>query len=366
MPVAALTTTPNVAEPGPSRDAVRRVTPVVRVAPAKLNLTLAVVGRREDGFHALHSVMVPLELADRLALAPAFASGDRLHVTGAGAAELGPPERNLVLRAIGAARAACRERGVDPALPALAARLDKRIPVAAGLGGGSSDAAAALDAALEAWGVAEALAAADRASIAASLGSDVPFFTLGGWALVGGRGEVVTRLPAPRGDAPAVLLVTPGLPISTATVFAAYADGARPASGAPLASSRHLAGELAAGMTTARFLERAGIMAVANDLAPATVAVAPGLVAFRRALGRVVGRPVGQSGSGPTLWVLYPSMAAAEAAANDVRAALAAGDLPGAGAHPPFICATRIVVDPRDPVGAGPDGEEQAAHDGGS
>ena len=55
---------------------------VVRLAPAKLNLTLAVTGRREDGFHALHSVMVPLELADRLAITPAFAPGDRLHVTG--------------------------------------------------------------------------------------------------------------------------------------------------------------------------------------------------------------------------------------------------------------------------------------------
>jgi 4-diphosphocytidyl-2-C-methyl-D-erythritol kinase len=348
-------------------DPARRVTPVVRVARAKLNLTLAVLGRRDDGFHALHSVMVPLEIADRLSLAPAFAAGDRLHVTGAGTAELGPPDGNLVLRAIGAARAACRAHGVDADLPALAARLDKRIPVAAGLGGGSSDAAATLDAALEAWGVADTLGPADRASVASDLGSDVPFFLAGGWALVEGRGERVTPLPAPRGEVPAVLLVTPGLPVSTAAVFAAFAAGARPAQGAALASSRHLAGELAAGITAARFAERAGIMAVANDLAPATAVVAPGLVAFRRALGRVVSRPVGQSGSGPTLWVVYPSMAAAETAATDVRAALAAGDLPGAGARPPFICATRIVAgDPAGPVGAAPDRQAQAVHDGGS
>ena len=346
-------------------DPVRRLTPVVRVARAKLNLTLAVVGRRDDGFHALHSVMVPLEIADRLSLAPAFAPGDRLHVTGGVTADLGPPEGNLVLRAIGAARAACRARGVDAELPALAARLDKRIPVAAGLGGGSSDAVAALDGALEAWGVAGALGRADRASVASMLGSDVPFFLPGGWALVEGRGEHVTPLPAPRGEAPAVLLVTPGYSVSTAAVFAAFAAGARPAPGAALASSRHLAGELATGLTATRFVERAGIMAVANDLAPATATIAPGLVALRRALGRVVGRPVGQSGSGPTLWVLYPSMAAAETAANDVRAALAAGDLPGADARPPFICATRIVVgDLAGPVAA-PD-QMQAAHDGGS
>jgi 4-diphosphocytidyl-2-C-methyl-D-erythritol kinase len=353
-------------------DALRRVTPVVRVAPAKLNLTLAIIGRREDGFHALHSVMVPLEIADRLALAPAFAPGDRLHVARAatpdlGPPDMGPPDRNLVLRAIGAARAACRARGVDADLPALAARLEKRIPVAAGLGGGSSDAAAAIDAALEAWGVGGAVAHADRASIASSLGSDVPFFLAGGWALVEGRGERVTPLPAPRGPEPAVLLVTPGTGVSTAAVFAAFAGGARPAPGAALASSRHLAGELAAGMTAARFVERAGIMAVANDLAPATAAVAPSLVPFRRALGRLVGRPVAQSGSGPTLWVLYPSMAAAETAAIDVRAALAAGELPAAGERPPFVCATRVYAgDPGSPVDAGLDGLAPTTHDGGT
>jgi 4-diphosphocytidyl-2-C-methyl-D-erythritol kinase len=354
-------------EPDAVSDTLRRVTPVVRLAPAKLNLTLAIVGRREDGFHALHSVMVPLEIADRLALAPAFASGDTLHVTGAMAVDIGPPDRNLVLRAIAATRAACRARGVDAALPALAARLEKRIPIAAGLGGGSSDAAAAVDAALDAWGVGEAIAPADRASIASGLGSDVPFFLAGGWTLVEGRGERVTSLPTPRGPAPAVLLVTPGLGVSTAAVFAAFADGARPGPGAALASSRHLAGELVAGMTAARFVERAGIMAVANDLAAATAAVAPALVAFRRALGRLVGRPVGQSGSGPTLWVLYPSLAAAEAAAVDVRAALAAGDLPASGERPPFVCATRIIVgDPGSSFEAGLDRPAKPIHDGGS
>ncbi len=73
-------------------DPQRRVTPVVRLAPAKLNLTLAIIGRRDDGFHALHSVMVPFGLADRLALAPAFVAGDRLHVTGTWP-DLGPPDR---------------------------------------------------------------------------------------------------------------------------------------------------------------------------------------------------------------------------------------------------------------------------------
>ena len=115
----------------------RRLAPVIRLAPAKLNLTLAVLGRRPDGYHELHSVMVLLALTDRLSLARAAAGHDTLRVEGLDA---GPAGDNLVLRAIAAARAAVG-RAADP-FP-LAARLEKRIPVAAGLAGGSSDAAAA-------------------------------------------------------------------------------------------------------------------------------------------------------------------------------------------------------------------------------
>src|SRR6476660_8372077 len=133
------------------QDPLRRLSPVVRLAPAKLNLTLAVIGRRDDGYHSLHSVFVPLTLADRLSLAPVGGHQDTLHVTGLDA---GPPADNLVFRAIAAARSAVgggHPSGPGPA-PALAARLEKRIPVAAGLAGGSSDAAATVDGALEAWG----------------------------------------------------------------------------------------------------------------------------------------------------------------------------------------------------------------------
>ena len=127
--------------------------PVVRLAPAKLNLTLAVVGRRDDGFHDLHSVFVPLGLHDRLSLAPAGgAGGDTLHVTGGDA---GPTEDEPRAPRDRSGARGGRQGPGRPATPPLAARLDKRIPVAAGLGGGSSDAAAAFDAALEAWGARE-------------------------------------------------------------------------------------------------------------------------------------------------------------------------------------------------------------------
>jgi len=95
-------------------------------------------------------------------------------------------------------------------------------------------------------------------------------------------------------------------------------------------------------LTAAALLDRAGVLAVANDLAPAAAALEPGLVALRRALIRRLGRPVGQSGSGPTLWVLYPSRAEAEAAAEQVRAAVADGTIPIPGVGDPFIAATAI------------------------
>jgi 4-diphosphocytidyl-2-C-methyl-D-erythritol kinase len=321
---------------------------VVRLAPAKVNLTLAVVGRRPDGYHDLHSVMVPLALADRIALSPAFGERDTLHVAwpaGSAGQDLGPPDRNLVLRAIAAGRRALRERGIDRPCPALAVRLEKRIPVAAGLAGGSSDAAAALHGALEAWGVnaaAEGLGAAELGAVGAAVGSDVPFFFAGEWALVEGRGERVTPLPAATGSAPGLLIVTPALAVSTPEVFRAYAGGARPPGGAALATSRHLAAELASGLPGPRLVERAGLLAVANDLVPATAALCAELVTFRRRLSRLLGRSVGQSGSGPTCWVLYPSEAVAREAAEVVVAALADGALDSPGGDRPFVAATSI------------------------
>lgn len=330
-------------------DPYRRVTPVVRVAPAKLNLTLAVVGRREDGFHALHSILVALDLADRLALSPAFGPDDRLHVVGADGLtppDLGPAADNLAMRGIALARRAVRAAGEDGPLPALAARLEKRIPAAAGLGGGSSDGVAAFEGALEAWGVADALPGAARAAAVAALGSDCPFFLAAGWALVEGRGERVAPLPAPRGEPLGAVVVTPAVAVPTPAVFARYAAGARPAGGAARASSAHLAGELAAGISTARLLERAGIMSVANDLVPATAELVPALAAARRSLARVLGRPVGQSGSGPSLWCLAASKAAADEDAGRVRAALAAGDLELPGDRPPFVVAAALAGPP--------------------
>jgi 4-diphosphocytidyl-2-C-methyl-D-erythritol kinase len=314
--------------------------PVVRLAPAKLNLTLAVTGVRRDGFHALHSVFAPLALADRLSLAPSAGGEDTLHVTGFDA---GPGADNLVLRSLAATRTQVGggwPGGPAPA-PALAARLEKRIPVAAGLAGGSSDAAAALDGALEAWGA--ELDAAARLGIALRLGSDVPFFLAsGGPALVEGRGEHVAPLHGLHGS-PGVLLVTPSVAVPTGEVFAAF-DAIR-THGDPSVrlSSTHLAEELRSKLSASDLVARAGALAMANDLLPATALVVPALVPFRRALSRLLGRPLGVSGSGPTLWALYASTTEAEAAAEVARDALASGTLTPPGDDAPTVIATCIV-----------------------
>ena len=320
----------------------RRLHPVVRLAPAKLNLTLAVVGRRPDGFHDLHSVVVLLDLADRLSIAVAPTGDDSLHVTGLDA---GPPEANLVLRALRAVRSAAGPfaDGGPAALPPLAARLEKRIPVAAGLGGGSSDAAAAIDAACEAWGV--DVPQEVRARVASRLGSDVPLFLAGGPALIEGRGERVTPLMPLLGAAPGVLLVTPAVAVRTPDVFAVFAAGASASgsgSGSTRLSSEHLASELRGGLRSEDLLARAGVLASSNDLVPATATLVPDLVRLRRALLRALRRPVGQSGSGPTLWAVYPSLAEADAAAAQCRDRIASGDLPSVGGGAPWVEATAI------------------------
>jgi 4-diphosphocytidyl-2-C-methyl-D-erythritol kinase len=173
---------------------------VVYRAPAKINLALEVLARRDDGFHGIRSVMVPLDLADELAIEPS----DRFTFT-CDRAELGG-EDNLVVRAI---------RALGTIAPHRVA-LRKRIPVQAGLGGGSSDAAAVLRAAMDgAFGSRPAL---DWLGLARALGSDVPFFLSGTGALVEGTGERVT----PIGTLPAwhALVVKPPVSVSTAQAYA--------------------------------------------------------------------------------------------------------------------------------------------------
>jgi 4-diphosphocytidyl-2-C-methyl-D-erythritol kinase len=343
--------------PGPGR------LHVVRHPPAKLNLTLAVLGRRDDGYHSLHSVMVPLTLGDALtvSLAPAGAIDDSLRISGI---PIPASSDNLVLRAVRATRVAVQAGGSGPnlELPPLAARLTKHIPVAAGLGGGSSDAAAAMDAALAIWGA--VLSPTQALAVAASLGSDVPFFLARGAAVVTGRGEFVEPLPELRGEPPAILLITPARSVSTAEVFGAFAT-TRPAAvglathdatvapSAALSVSEALATAMRSGLAAEALLELADDLAGANDLLSASLSVLPELGGFIAALRDLLDRPVGQSGSGPTLWVLYPSLHDARKAARLVRSAMLDGRLPAVGSGEAFLAATSLAVRPAEPTNHG-------------
>lgn len=280
----------------------------VRV-PAKINLQLAVGALGADGFHEIGTVFHALELTDLLTAAPADSLS--LSMTGAESAGLPADQRNLAWRA---ARLLAEHAGI-PAHVELA--IDKRIPVAAGLAGGSADAAAALLACGRLWEL--RLSAGELAALAAQLGSDVAFALLGGSALGAGRGE---RLRPVQGGAPFhwVLAVAHG-GLSTPAVYAELdrqrgPDQARAASdpGAAVTASGVLEAvasgdpELLAGR-------------LANDLQPAAISLAPYLAATLAA-GQDCGALAGiVSGSGPTCAFLARDQAHARALAQALEGA---------------------------------------------
>ncbi len=196
------------------------VRPEAEPAPAKLNLYLHVVGRRPDGYHLLDSLVVFASVADRITVAPAPASS--LTVDGPFAAAVPPGEGNLALAAAERLGGLLGDRGEGPNPRGVAIALTKALPVAAGLGGGSADAAAVLRALLRLWDRAGAgLAPADPglARLAESLGADVPACLAGQPRYVGGIGERLDPAPAVSGIP--VVLVNPGLPLPTPAVFRA-------------------------------------------------------------------------------------------------------------------------------------------------
>lgn len=175
---------------------------------AKINLTLDVLGRRADGYHELATIMQMVDLYDTLCLTAL--NEDRVSIVST-RPELSN-DANLAVQAAQAIRAYCSlKQGVS-------IELDKRIPVAAGLGGGSSNAAAVLLALQKWWRL--PLSSQEMLALAASLGSDVPFFLTTGLALCEGRGEHITPLPAYWPTSLRwLLLLKPTISVSTATVF---------------------------------------------------------------------------------------------------------------------------------------------------
>jgi len=264
-------------------------------AAAKVNLALEILSRRADGYHEIATVMQTVDLSDRLVLEDADDIELRTSAPGVPA-----DERNLVHRAAAALRlAANAERGVR-------ITLDKRIPVAAGLGGGSTDAAAALVGLNRLWGL--RWPAEQLAELAVGLGMDVPFFLRGGAALGTGRGERLTPLG---GAALALVLVNPRFAVSTAEMYgrvtpAMYSDGVR---------AREAAGALET--------RRAGRVArsLYNGLEPAARAAYPQIGRMQAALMAAGALGAAMSGSGPTVF----GVARSWEQARQIRARVARG-----------------------------------------
>jgi len=266
-------------------------------APAKVNLFLEVVGRRADGYHLLQSLVAFADVADTVRALPA--AGLTLAIDGPFASGLAAEPDNLVLRAARALAAATGATG------GAAVALTKNIPVAAGLGGGSADAAAALTALAALWGVAPPDDARD--AIAVALGADVPVCLFGRPALVEGIGERIA--PAPPLPPMGVVLVNPRLPVPTAAVFRARTG--------PFSAVRSFA---APAGDAAAFA--AALAARRNDLAAPAVAVQPAIAAVLDAIAATRGCLLSRlSGSGATCFGLYRDEAAAAAAAAAVAAA---------------------------------------------
>jgi 4-diphosphocytidyl-2-C-methyl-D-erythritol kinase len=273
--------------------------PLVEHAPAKVNLTLRVLGRRADGYHELESLVTFADYGDVLRLSPG--SDLTLTVRGPGAAAAGEGADNLVHKA---ARALAARRS---AIALGAFDLDKRLPVAAGLGGGSADAAAALRLIAQANAIGRD--DADLRAAALATGADVPVCLDPRPRVMRGVGEILSS-PLELPPLPAVL-VNPGVALPTRAVFAAWA----PAAAAPVA---HDMAAMTKPMSAEEFV---GLLATqANDLeAPAMSlqsVIGDVLAVLRAAGGCSLAR---MSGSGATCFGLFTTAAAATAAAAVLR-----------------------------------------------
>jgi 4-diphosphocytidyl-2-C-methyl-D-erythritol kinase len=272
---------------------------LIEAAPAKINLALHVTGRRNDGYHSLEMLVAFAEVGDELIAEPA--AKDSLTITGPFAPALGNGEGNLVLKAL----AAFRSRWPGRLPGGIALRLAKNLPVAAGLGGGSADAAAALRL-FSTMG--DNVPFAELLDLARALGADVPMCLYSRPAIVRGIGEIVVPL---RDFPPShVVLVNPLVPVVTADIFRRL--DRRENQGLPdLTDPLTRPAQLGLWLGETR-----------NDLEPPAIAMVPvigDLIAqLRGASGCILAR---MSGSGATVFGLFGSSAQAHQAAHELREA---------------------------------------------
>ncbi|TPJ89545.1 4-(cytidine 5'-diphospho)-2-C-methyl-D-erythritol kinase [Mesorhizobium sp. B2-5-13] len=265
-------------------------------APAKINLALHVTGRRPDGYHLIESLAVFTRFGDRIEIAPA--EGDDFAVSGRYAPDVPPDGGNLVLKARDALRQAAGLRSTPPVI----IRLEKNLPVASGVGGGSSDAAAVLRGLADSWGL--DIDSTELARIGLSLGADVPMCLAAKPLVARGIGEELSMVPD--FSALGLVLVNPGTPVSTAEIFAALSRrDNEPLPPLPRSIEFH---------SLRNWLE-----ITRNDLEPAALAMRP---AIGRALSWLDKAGSGfsrMSGSGATCFGLFETGNVAKRAAAEIR-----------------------------------------------
>jgi 4-diphosphocytidyl-2-C-methyl-D-erythritol kinase len=269
-------------------------------APAKINLGLRIVGSRPDGYHELDSLFVPLDLADEVEIEVAPASDLEVFIEVEGMADGVPADSsNLAFRAASlfAERAGlhCQIR----------LRVNKRIPSGAGMGGGSSDAGAVLRGLRELFPRVVDFSLAD---LALELGADVPFFLDPRPARVTGIGEKIEALEGFSGLS--VLLVNPGISLSTAEIFRTY-DAVVPAL-TKSAAGRTLLPHSGPTGSELEFAS-AGEINLQNDLEPIAIRLCAPVARLLARVRDVGAQAVGMSGSGPTVFGLFASKVDAEA-----------------------------------------------------
>jgi 4-diphosphocytidyl-2-C-methyl-D-erythritol kinase len=267
----------------------RLAKPLRLLAPAKINLGLEITGKRPDGYHEIVTILQTIDLCDEIVLTPAerfaYTRDPRF-----------PLQDDLILRTLDLVRARL-------GLSLLAdLRVHKQIPLAGGLGGGSSDAGTLLAAIGRLAGISDA----ELLPIAAELGSDVPFFLRGGTALATGSGTDLEPLPSPSTPFPLVLVVPDvGIPRKTATLYASLTAGDF--------SDGELTRQIANQLRQVNPIDRAMLQ---NAFARALDAYAP-IREARDALERAGANVVLPSGAGPSLIGIFPSQESAEAALID-------------------------------------------------
>jgi 4-diphosphocytidyl-2-C-methyl-D-erythritol kinase len=296
------------------------VSSVLVDAPAKINLFLEVIARRADGFHEIETLMAAVTIFDTVEFAPRsdgelrlicrFAGGMQARVHRRPSATRGDEtpasqpfgdvpdgQQNIVYRAV----ALLRERSAAGGGADI--RVTKRIPSAAGLGGASSDAAAALVAANVAWGL--HWPRARLAELAAEIGSDIPFFFGGGWAVCRGRGE---RMTPSRGGPLHLVVVRPATGLGTARVYGQCRPAARPRNVAPLESS----------LATGNW--RAIRRMMSNRLEESACGLDPSIVKLKERLHRLGSVAEQMSGSGSSCFGVCRSARHARRMAAQARA----------------------------------------------